>query len=152
MKKYSVLFVFFAFIHSGCMSSNTSYTRPAKGRQIVTVVKKAPGKSHRKNKKVIVKKVVIGSRIKTLPSRHVVIYFNKLPFIYSEGIFYKKLANSEYEIIKPEIGMLVPELPDYNVTEVKVNGKTLLLFDGTLFKQIPTTNGLQYEVVGFIDK
>ena len=46
--------------------------------------------------------------------------------------------------------MIVPELPDYNVDEVIINGETLFLFDGTLYKQIPTSKGLQYEVTGFV--
>ena len=43
------------------------------------------------------------------------------------------------------IGMLIG-------LSVKIKGKTLFLYDGTLYKQIPTTNGIQYEVYGFIDE
>ena len=39
-----------------------------------------------------------------------------------------------------------------DVEQVKIKGKTLFLYDGTLYKQIPTTNGIQYEVYGFIDE
>lgn len=107
---------------------------------------------HPKRSKVVVKKtVVVGTRVKRLPGSGVAIYYNNLPFIYVDGVYYKKLTHSKYEVVRPEKGMIVPQLPEYNVEEVCINGETLFLFDKTLYKQIPTSNGLQYKVTGFIN-
>lgn len=120
-------------------------------KQRVTIVTTSNNKhGHKKPKKVVVKKVVVGTRVKHRPVNSIVINFNKVPFFYSKGVFYKKCSNDEYEVVKPQKGMIVPELPDYNVDEVMINGETLFLFDGTLYKQIPTSEGLQYEVTGFV--
>ena len=120
-------------------------------KQRVTIVTTDNNKrGHKKPKKVVVKKVVVGTRVKHRPVNSVVINFNKVPFFYSMGVFYKKCTDNEYEVVKPQKGMIVPELPEYNVDEVIINGETLFLFDGTLYKQIPTSEGLQYEVTGFV--
>lgn len=137
------------WIMSSCVSATPVSLHTRKPVTVVTVSpeKKHPKKSGRKK----VRTIVIGSRVKTLPSRQVVIYYKNLPFIYAEGIFYRKLPSAEYEVIRPEVGMIVPQLPEYNVEKVRLQGETLFLFDGTLYKQVPTSQGVQYKVTGFID-
>lgn len=137
-------------VMTGCVSAAPVASSSA---QKVTVITTSPARRiHPKRSKVVVKKtVVVGTRVKRLPGRGVTIYYNNLPYIYVDGVYYKKLASSKYEVVRPEKGMIVPQLPDYNVEEVCINGETLFLFDKTLYKQIPTPNGLQYKVTGFID-
>lgn len=120
--------------------------------QQVTVITSTNRRVPSRHSKVVVKKkVIIGTRVKKLPPKKVVIYFNNSPFVYAEGVFYRKLSSAEYEVIKPEIGMIVPQLPEYNVEKVCLKGETLFLFDNTLYKQVPTAQGIQYKVVGDIN-
>lgn len=136
------------FLLSSCVSA----TLPPRSQQRVVVVTSRPVKHRLGHKKtVVVKRVEIGTRIKTIPAKQVVIYFNKSPYIYAEGVFYRKLSSKEYEVVKPQLGMVVPQLPQYNVEKVCIKGETLFLFDGTLYKQIPTSQGVQYQVNGFMN-
>ena len=105
-----------------------------------------------KRSKVMVKKTaVVGTRVKKLPAKGITVYYNRRPFVYINGVYYKKLGPSKYEVVRPEVGMIVPLLPDYNVEKVYIKGETLLLFDKTLYRQIPTSKGVQYKVTGFIN-
>lgn len=134
---------------SSCVSA-TSVTRHRPRR--VAVVTSFPVKhGYPKRSTVVVKKIVVGTRVKVLPAKQVVIHFDNSSFIYSEGVFYRKISSSEYEVIKPRIGMVVPQLPQYNAEKVIMEGETLFLFDGTLYKEIPTREGVQYKVTGFIN-
>lgn len=145
MKRWIVL-IQLVWMMSSCISASSV---PTPHRKRVTVVTTVPAKPR---SKVVVKKVVVGSRVRVLPPKTVVIKFQKTPFIYAEGVFYRKLCSNEYEVVKPEIGMVIPELPRYNVEKVCVNGEDLFLFEGTLYKQIPTTQGVQYRVSGFLEQ
>lgn len=135
---------------TGCVSAAPVASHAS---QRVTVVTTSPvHKIHPKPSKVVIKKtVIVGTRVKKLPAKGITIYYNRLPFIYVDGVFYKKLNASKYEVIKPEIGMIVPQLPEYNVEKVCLKGENLFLFDNTLYKQISTSKGLQYQITGFIN-
>ena len=83
-----------------------------------------------------------------------------LKFIKQNKIEIPKITLSGKNIITIYEGNNYKE-PGYKATDpsdgditnkVKIKGKTLFLYDGTLYKQIPTTNGIQYEVYGFIDE
>lgn len=138
-------------IMSSCVSATPVMQH--RDRKVVTVVsvpaRPVPPKHP---KKVRTRKIVIGTRVSKLPSHRIVVYCNNVPFYYAEGVFYKQVSPSSYEIVKPEIGTIVPQLPDLNVEKVRVGEEDLLLFDGTLYKQIPTAEGIAYKVTGFIEK
>lgn len=104
-----------------------------------------------KPKRIIRKRTVIGTHVRVVPSTRVVVHANGISLIYAAGVFYRQLSDNEYVIVKPEIGMLVPQLPEYNVEIVHLKGEDLFLFENTLYKQVPTTHGLKYQVVGFIE-
>lgn len=131
---------------SGCVSAVTvdPHHRP-KVKVVKTTVKRVPSK----HTTVVVKNIVVGTRVRTLPAKYVVINYNNSPFVYAEGVFYRRLPSAEYEVIRPQIGMIVPLLPKHNVKKVRVKGEKLFLFDGVLFKKIRTSHGVQYRVVGF---
>ena len=50
------------------------------------------------------------------------------------------------------MGTIVPELPEDDVEKVMIDDKTYLEYDGVLYKEIPTETGLQYEVIGQLEK
>lgn len=148
MKRFMSLFTL-VLAMSGCIPATSIASH---GCQKMTIVTTSPiRRVHFKRPKAVKKTVIIGTYVEKLPAKGVTIYHNHLPFVYINGVYYKKLNSSKYEIIKPEIGMIVPQLPDYNVEELYIKGETLFLFDNTLYKQIPTTEGLKYKVTGFIN-
>ncbi len=91
-----------------------------------------------------------GLRVPMLPVVHTVIRFNNHNYYCAEGVIYQE-SGDEFEVVEPQMGMIVPELPEYNVNIVSINSKTYSEFDGVLYEQIPTTSGLQYKVVGTLD-
>lgn len=139
-----------SFVFTSCIQVRPAYADHSRHPVVVTHIDHSPDQRHRK--KVKVKKIVIGTRVKARSVNCIVIRHNQIALLYAAGVFYRQINDGEYEVVRPEIGMVVPELPAYDVEHVKIKGKTLFLYDGTLYKQIPTTNGIQYEVYGFIDE
>ncbi len=90
----------------------------------------------------------IGFRVSVLPMNYLMFNFNNKVFYSYAGVVYRQLNRSTYEVVAPQKGMIVPELPEVNVSEVMIDGMIYFEFDGILYKQIPTRYGLQYEVVG----
>ncbi|MFI3305073.1 MAG: DUF6515 family protein [Rikenellaceae bacterium] len=90
-----------------------------------------------------------GLRVSVLPILHTAFIFNNLRYYCAKGVIYSSQNNgSEYEVVEPEVGMIVPALPEVNVNEVQIDDKIYFEFEGFLYKQIPTESGLMYEVVG----
>lgn len=151
MKK-AVFLLSMVFVLNSCVTA--APVMPHRDKKVVTVVsvpaKHVPPVHPKKTRRK--KVIVVGTRVSKLPPRRVVVYCNDIPFYYAEGVFYKRLSASSYEVVRPEIGTVVPQLPDYDVETVRIDGKTLLLFDGVLYKQIPTQKGIAYKVTGFMEK
>jgi len=76
--------------------------------------------------------------------------FGAVPHFYFMGTYYKQV-NEEYETVQPAVGTIVPELPDHNVEEVTIDGKTYFEYDNILYKTVVIKSGVQYEVVGKLD-
>ncbi len=127
MKVFALLMCI-AFLFSGC--STTVKAVPARERRVVLV------KRYRHRHKI---------------PRRVVIYYKDTPYLYANGVYYKSV-DKNYEVIKPEIGMVVPELPREGVTRMKIKDEILFAYDHVLYKKIPTSNGVQFEVQGFINE
>lgn len=90
-----------------------------------------------------------GIRVSILPVGYRSLNWRNTNYYYNQGAYYNRIAaTNEYEVIEPQIGMVVPELPAENVEEVTINDQVYYEFDDYLYKQIPTKDGLQYEVVG----
>lgn len=143
--KFIALFLSATCLLTGCSVTASAVT--AREKRVALV------KQHRHNPKKPKKKVVlvVGTKVKKRPAKSVVIYFKNIPYLYANGVFYKSV-NKDYEVIKPQIGMVVPELPEEGVTKMRMKDEVLYVYDGVLYKQIPTTRGLQYEVKGFIQE
>ncbi len=78
--------------------------------------------------------------------------FGAVPHFYYMGTYYRQNNNEEYETVEPAVGAIVPELPDHDVDEVTIDGKTFFEYDNVLYKSVVTNDGVQYEVVGKLDK
>lgn len=127
---------------AGC--STTVRAVPLKQREVVVV--KQP--KHRKSRKVV---VVVGTRVKKRPLKSIVIYHKNIPYYYVDGVFYK-FVDKVYEVIRPKIGMIVSELPKEGVVEMRVEDELFYVYDGVMYKEVPTKQGIQFEVRGFINK
>lgn len=149
MKSIGML-ISLSFVFTSCIQARPAYAEHTRHPVVVAHINNSPDPRHRK--KVKVKKIVIGTRVKARPVNCVLIRHNQIALLYAAGVFYRQINEDEYEVVRPEIGMVVPELPAYDVEQLKIKGKTLFLYDGTLYKQIPTTSGVQYEVYGFINE
>ncbi|MFI3262686.1 MAG: DUF6515 family protein [Rikenellaceae bacterium] len=79
------------------------------------------------------------------------IIHNNKTYYTSGGIIYQQKGNNNYVVTQPEYGMIVPELPEVNVREVYVDGTIFFEFENVLYKQIPTSQGVQYQVVGTLN-
>lgn len=126
--KVLVLLMCTAFLITGC--STTVKAVPAREKRVVLV------KRYRHRHKI---------------PRRVVIYYKDTPYLYADGVYYKSVGK-DYEVIKPQIGMVVPELPGKGVTRMKIKGEILFAYDHVLYKKIPTLRGVQFEVQGFINE
>lgn len=146
MRKLVVISVL-GFILVGEASASPTATTTDSENYYVQPRRQKFKKSHR----IIGTRLVVGTRVQRLPSSWITFTFNNIPYIYAGGVYYQEVSSSEYVVVKPEKGMLVPSLPDYNVEKVEIKGETLFRFENTLYKQVPTSEGVQYQVVGFLD-
>lgn len=120
------------------LACTDSFAQPHKPKKVKKVEVVAP--SHR----------TFGSRtISVIPSKSIYVSFNGLQFIYDEGgRYYRKLAPSSYEIVRPPIGLLVEKI--HKPKTVKRNKEKLYLVDGVLYEKVKTPKGKMYKVVGFM--
>lgn len=117
-------------------SAQPGKPKKAKGGRRVEVV--APGHG-----------VYVSRTISAKPSKSIYVNFNGLQFIYDEGgRYYRKLAPSRFEIVRPPVGLLVKKV--YKPKTVRRNKEKLYLSDGVLYKKVKTPHGTMYKVVGFM--
>lgn len=87
--------------------------------------------------------------ISAIPSKSISVSFNGLQFIYDEGgRYYRKLAPSRFEIVRPPVGLLVEKV--YKPKTIKRDKEKLYLSGGVLYKKVKTSHGTMYKVVGFM--
>lgn len=137
MKKV-MIYMMAALMSLACTDSFAQPHKPKKAKKVKKVEVVAP--SHR----------TFGSRtISVIPSKSIYVSFNGLQFIYDEGgRYYRKLAPSRYEIVRPPIGLLVEKI--HKPKTVKRNKEKLYLSDEVLYKKVKTPKGKKYKVVGFM--
>ena len=88
-------------------------------------------------------------RVRTIPASYFSFRIGAIAYYYSLGTYYNyDPVTLTYEVVAPPMGAIVPELPEYDVNTVVVNNKTYLEYDGTLYKPLITSNGVQYKVMG----
>ena len=89
-------------------------------------------------------------RLAKRPHRCIVIRFRDVPYYYAAGVYYRKVGK-EYEVILPEIGMQVPELPEYGVRTIETDAGIRFVYYRVINKSVQTKQGVIYEVVGFME-
>ncbi len=104
-----------------------------------------------KNSKYVLTVPPFGLRVSIIPALHTIFKFNNVNYYCSDGVIYAPTSNDQFEVVQPQVGMVIPELPVVNVSEVVIDGMVYFEFDNILYKQIPTTSGLQYEVIGTLN-
>lgn len=72
---------------------------------------------------------------------------NQAQYFYSEGTFYVKKSDEEYEVVSPPIGAQVPAIPE-DCEESIIDGKTYYKVDDTYFKTVVVAGKPMFEVVG----
>ncbi len=100
------------------------------------------------NSKYVLTMPPFGLRVSIIPALHTIFRFNNYNYYCADGVIYQATSNDQFEVVQPQVGMVLPELPVVNVSEVVIDGMVYFEFDNILYKQIPTTSGLQYEVIG----
>lgn len=95
--------------------------------------------------------ILVGSRIKKRPVRSIVIYYNSVPYLYANGVYYK-FVNHEYEVIKPQIGITVPTLPKVGLKKIRMKDEMLYSYNNVLYKKIITSKGVRFKVQGFVNQ
>lgn len=135
----------------GCVAAHPAQRHSSQKVTVITTSRSNRPPKHT-HKKVVVKKVIVGTRVKTRPSNSITIIYKSEPLLFSAGYFYREYKPGEYEVIAPEIGMVVPALPKENTKKIRMNSETLYLFEGTLYKKIPTQEGIQYRITGFMEE
>lgn len=117
-------------------SAQPGKPKKAKGDKKVEVV--APGHG-----------AFVDRTIRAIPSKSISVSFNGLQFIYDEGVrYYRKLAPSRFEIVRPPVGLLVEKV--YKPKTIKRDKEKLYLSGGVLYKKVKTSHGTMYKVVGFM--
>jgi hypothetical protein len=91
----------------------------------------------------------IGFKIDLLPLEYITIRNGNMEYYWCDGIFYNRIDDG-YEVVKPELGTVVYELPD-DVEKVEINGFVYYEFDDILYEKIQIDGTRAYEVVGFVE-
>jgi hypothetical protein len=89
----------------------------------------------------------IGFRVNILPIGYHTIFYQGAPRYYYGGTYYVKVNNT-YKTEVPSVGMIVPNLPEEDLEEVKMNDTTYYEYNDILYKPIEKDGVTQYEVAG----
>lgn len=93
----------------------------------------------------------VGFKLKEFPKGYKTIKYRNHNYRWLNGMFYAQRDNNVYEIVEPEIGTVIYELPsDYD--RVVVNGSTYYEFSNVLYEKIQVNGSRAYEVIGFIEQ
>jgi Family of unknown function (DUF6515) len=89
----------------------------------------------------------IGFRVNILPIGFHTIFYQGIPRYYYGGTYYVKVNNT-YKTATPSVGMIVPNLPEADLEEVKMNDTIYYEYNDILYKPIEKDGLTQYEVAG----
>ena len=93
----------------------------------------------------------VGFRIREFPRGYRTVRHGNFNYRWLNGMFYILTNNNEYEIVEPELGTVIYELPN-NYDRVVINGSTYYEFSNVLYEKIQINGTRAYEVVGFIEQ
>ena len=87
-------------------------------------------------------------RISFLPYGYYPLYLGSDLFYYSNGSYYRRYNDTDYEVVDAPVGAQIPTLPA-NTKSVVVNGENFYELNGTYYKEGTDANGkVVYTVVG----
>ncbi|MFI3286556.1 MAG: DUF6515 family protein [Rikenellaceae bacterium] len=93
----------------------------------------------------------VGLRVQFLPDGSSSFRFKSRYYHCAGGVIYVKVREDEYKVVAPEVGMIVPELPEVGVRELSIDNDIYYEYDDVLYKAIVTRQGVEYKVVGSIE-
>lgn len=134
----------------------TTSPAPSSTKVVIVTDSHKNDKKHKKHKKAKKDKkaktvvIKVGTKVKKRPANAVVIKYDKHDYWYDNGVYYIECSPSVYEVIRPRVGMVVPDLPRY-AEKVIIKGEPFFKFETTLYKQISGKGGIQFQVSGFLD-
>ena len=88
-----------------------------------------------------------GMRLASRPSG-VVLNYGGVSFIYDNGVYYSSIGR-EYEVVRPQVGMVVPSLPMRHSVMIR-NGSRHYIHNGVIYRPIHRNGNVTFRVVGFI--
>ncbi len=88
-----------------------------------------------------------GMRIASRPSG-VVVNYGGISFIYSNGVFYSTIG-SEFEVVRPRVGMIVPSLPMGHTVMMR-GGTKHFIHNGVIYSPISHRGRTMFRIAGFI--
>ena len=91
----------------------------------------------------------VGTHYRERPQHCISISFNHAPYFFAEGIFYR-YANASYVVVRPEIGMIVPLLPNTGVYRIKKKGETRFACNEVLYRPFKAGGNLHCKIVGVL--
>ncbi|MFI3293894.1 MAG: DUF6515 family protein [Rikenellaceae bacterium] len=90
-----------------------------------------------------------GITVSELPKGYSVVSVLNRKFYSCRGVIYKESSSGGYEIALPEIGMILPELPEADIREVLIDGDLYFEVAGFVYKSVASDE--QYVVVCTFD-
>jgi hypothetical protein len=89
-----------------------------------------------------------GLQLDILPDGYHRIIVGSVPYYYFMGTFYIQVHPEVYEVVAPEVGAIVPDLPMDDVEEVTIGGVDYYAYDNYLYEPVDTDEGPQFKVIG----
>ncbi len=90
----------------------------------------------------------LGLHIGYLPFGYTNCFVGNSVFCYYNNVYYRRVAEQEYEVVAPPLGAKIPQLPR-SAKEVYIDGHRYYEFDGTYYQEeLNANNQVLYEVVG----
>ena len=111
---------------------------------------------YRKNKSAFVRTFPPqGIRLRQLPTKHHVVINGNKKCYYLNGVYYAKTEVDKegpvYEVISPEAGSVVPDIPTEYAEKVEIDNESYYLVEGLLYQKNIGKEGDSYTVIGQVE-
>lgn len=90
----------------------------------------------------------LGLRINVLPYGYYPFYWGDDQFYYNNGLFYQQYDNTQYEVVAPPMGAIVPTVPN-DAKSITIDGVQYYESNGVYYEPVTTSDGTTgYKIVG----
>ncbi|MEO6521722.1 MAG: DUF6515 family protein [Mucilaginibacter sp.] len=90
----------------------------------------------------------IGFRLNVLPYGYYPFYWGDDQFYYNNGLFYQQYDNTQYEVVAPPMGAIVPTVPN-DAKSITIDGLEYYELNGIYYQPVTTSDGTTgYKIVG----